>query len=282
MFQIQEISAKSILSKSKVAGVDYSINPYIGCRFGCIYCYASFMGRSVGKNINDWGNYVFVKINAPQLLQKEIRKIPHQGKGKEIWFSSVTDPYQGIELKYKITRQCLQVLVESDYQGTVSFLTKSDLITRDIDLIKKLHKAYVGLTITSTDDKISRFFEKYAPAVSARLATLKKLNDNGLSTYAFLGPLFPHIIDDDAMLEQLFASVAQTGTKNIFVEYFNPSKYIVGRLKDELKADKKTLEIYLQSKNKAVRQSWDKKIFPLVKKYCLKLQTGSTIYHLDN
>ena len=85
-FEIKEIEAKGILSKCGIPGIDFVVNPYIGCRFGCKYCYASFMGRFVGKKVADWGEYVYPKINAPQLLTKEIeRKLPDKGKGKEIF-----------------------------------------------------------------------------------------------------------------------------------------------------------------------------------------------------
>ena len=86
--------------------------------------------------------------------------------------SSVTDPYQGLEAKYQITRKCLEELNRFGFEGTTSILTKSDLVTRDIDILKKL-QAIVGVTITSTDDSISRYFEKYAPSVSQRFNALK-------------------------------------------------------------------------------------------------------------
>ena len=94
-FEVKEILAKTILSRSSLtdADYDYSCNPYIGCRFGCVYCYASFMARMNGKKTSDWGNFVYPKINAPDLLRNEASKLKNKGKGKIIWFSSVTDPY---------------------------------------------------------------------------------------------------------------------------------------------------------------------------------------------
>src|SRR3989344_3817317 len=112
--EIKTIQSKSILTPSKLPDTDFVINPYTGCRFGCSYCYASFMSRYVGKDIKDWGEFVYVKENAPELL------------------------------------------------------TKSDLVLRDIDLFKQFNNVEVGLTVTSTDDTISRYFEKYAPDVSKR------------------------------------------------------------------------------------------------------------------
>lgn len=171
----REIEAKTILTRCRIPGIDFVINPYIGCRFACRYCYASFMGRFVGKQISDWGEYVYAKVNAPELLRKELpQKLVNKGKGKEIFLSSVTDPYQGLEAKYRLTRRCLEELMNFGYQGSVSILTKSDLVLRDINIFKKLENVSVGLTITSTEDGISRYFEKYAPAVSRRFAALKK------------------------------------------------------------------------------------------------------------
>ena len=281
---VQEIQAKSILTKTnlKTADYDYSINPYIGCRFGCIYCYASFMGRFVGKKVSDWGEYVYAKVNAPQLLANEIRKLPNKGKGKAVWFSSVTDPYQGMEAKYQLTRKCLRVLADYGFAGNVGILTKSNLVLRDIDLISKLQDSDIGFTITSTDDRISQYVEKLAPPVSARLKALKIFHDRGFRTYAFLGPLLPHILADDRELEKLFAAVAQTGNKEIYVEYLNLNVYILRRLQKELKdMDKKHLEPYFLSKNKSFRDQWDKKVQRLVKKYGFQIRFGGTIYHPD-
>lgn len=282
MFEVKEITAKSVLSKTtlKDADFDYSINPYYGCRFGCVYCYASFMGRFVGKNISDWGTYVFAKINAPELLAKEIKSLPYKGKGKVIWFSSVTDPYQGLEAKYELTRKCLQVLADYDFAGTVTILTKSDLVLRDMDIFKKFKNFDVGLTITSTDDKISRFFEKMAPPVSDRLKALKTLNDAGFKTYAFFGPLLPNILTDEKELDKLFKSVADTGTKEIYAEYLNSSNYLIGRLREEIKdLDTELIKLFEKSKNKEFRKEWDMNINKLVKKYNFHFRFGGTIYH---
>lgn len=277
---IKEISVKSILTLSKLPDADYVVNPYIGCRFGCTYCYASFMGRFVNKKVGDWGEYVYAKMNAPELLKKEIKKLKNKGKGKSILFSSVTDPYQGLEAKYKLTRQCLEVLADYDFAGTVGILTKSDLVLRDVDILKKMKHTDIGMTVTSTDDSISRYFEKYAPAASVRLKTMKELNRLGFKTYIFVGPLLPHFVAKPEELDKLFSAIADTGNKDIYVEHINLSSYILERLIGEMKnLDKNILKTFYQSQDKSYREKLNEIVIELVKKYNLHLRLGGAIYH---
>lgn len=279
---IKEIRVKSILTLSKLPDTDYVVNPYIGCRFGCTYCYASFMGRFVKKKISDWGKYVYIKINAPELLKKEIKKLKNKGEGKSILFSSVTDPYQGIEAKYKLTRQCLEILANYGFAGTVGILTKSDLVLRDVDILKKIKHTDVGITITSTDDSISRYFEKYAPAASVRLKTMKELNRLGFNTYVFVGPLLPHFVAKPKELDKLFKAIADTGNRNIYVEHINLSGYILERLTREMKnVDKNILNTFYQSQDKFYREKLNSLVLYLLRKYHLHLRLGSAIYHKE-
>ena len=279
---VKKINVKSILTPSKLPDADYVVNPYIGCRFGCIYCYASFMGRFVNEKVGDWGEYVYIKINAPDLLKKEIKKLKNKGKGKSILFSSVTDPYQGIEAKYKLTRQCLKVLADYGFAGTVGILTKSDLVLRDVDVLRKIKHIDIGVTITSTNDTISRYFEKYAPAASVRLKTTKELNRLGFNTYVFVGPLLPHFVAKPKELDDLFKAIASTGNKDIYVEHINLSSYILERLKREMKnINKDILNTFYQSQDKSYREKLDKLVLNLVKKYRLNLRLGNIIFHKE-
>ena len=282
-FEIKEIEAKGILSKCGIPGIDFVVNPYIGCRFGCKYCYASFMGRFVGKKVADWGEYVYPKINAPELLKQEIeRKLPDKGKGKEVFFSSVTDPYQGLEAKYRLTRRCLEVLADWGFAGTLSVLTKSNLVTRDIDILKRFQQAVVGLTVTSVDDGISRYFEKYAPPASERFEALRKLNQAGLRTYAFIGPLLPHFVADEAGLEEVFQKLVEAGTKDVYVEHLNLSSYIRGRLMAEMKGtDKEILRKFYSSQTKEHRKELEDLVGRLVKKYRMNLLLDLVIFHRE-
>src|SRR3989339_1707665 len=184
--KITEIQAKSVFTKSGLPGSDWVINPYNGCLFGCMYCYAAQIARWKHPD-EQWGSYLDVKVNAPQVLKQELSKLSRKLKTKNfgsVFFSSVTDPYVGLEAKYKLTRKCLQVLADFGYEGSVSVQTKSPLITRDIDVLKRLKNVSVGCTVTTLDDAVSRFFEGNAPPVTDRIKSLKMLHDVGISTYA--------------------------------------------------------------------------------------------------
>jgi DNA repair photolyase len=281
--QIKEVKTKTILNPCGIAGIDFVINPYIGCSFACRYCYASFMGRLVGKRVEEWGSYVFPKVNAVSLLKKELaKKLKDKGARKEIFFSSVTDPYQGIEVRYQLTRGCLEALLEFGFLGTVSILTKSDLVLRDLDLFKKFKHISVGLTVTSTNDEISRYFEKYAPVVSKRFSALKTLNQNKIPTYAFIGPLLPHFSAKKDELEKIFKKLVEVGTKDIFIEHLNLSSYIRSRLIKETKeVDQKIINEFYLSSSKAYRKQIEAVIYPLIEKYRLRLLKNQVIYHKE-
>ena len=278
--EIKSIQAKSILIQSKLPDADFVINPYIGCRYGCTYCYASFMGRFVEKKVKDWGNYIFIKENAPEILKKDLKKLKNKGKGKSILLSSVTDPYQGVEAKYKLTRKCIEILLDWGFEGTLGILTKSNLVLRDMDLLTLFKNAEVGLTVTSTDDDISKYFEKYAPPASQRLDTLKKLNAGRIKTYAFVGPLLPHFVAEKYKLDMLFKAIYETGTKDLYIEHINLSKYIIERLKRELPGlNKNIMEKFYISQDKNYRDKLDKIVVNLAKKYEFKIRLENAIYH---
>ncbi len=179
---IKEVQAKNILSKSKV--YNWTINPYVGCQHGCIYCYAKFMKRFSGHK-EDWGEFVDVKINAPELLRQEIKT---KKKGK-VWISGVTDCYQPIEKKYELTKKCLEILQENNWPVTIQ--TKSPLVLRDLELLKKFQTIEVGFTITTGDDEIRKIFEPRTAPINERIETLDKLHQAGIKTFVMIAPLLP-------------------------------------------------------------------------------------------
>jgi DNA repair photolyase len=185
--KVAEISCKSILNKSGI--LDYCINPYTGCQHACNYCYARFM-KKYTKHKEEWGDFVDIKINAPEILKNELTtKQP-----KSIFISSVTDPYQPLEKKYKLTRRILEILSEHDIPVTIQ--TKSSLVLRDLDLIKKFSDIEIGFTITSLDDEVRKHFEPNSSSVGERLAALKILKENNIKTYVFFGPILPLLSDN--------------------------------------------------------------------------------------
>ena len=180
--KIKEIKAKNILSKSKV--YDWTINPYVGCQHGCIYCYAKFMKRFSGHKEN-WGEFVDVKINAPELLNQEIKK---KKKGR-VWISGVCDPYQPLEKKYELTKKCLEILQKNNWPVVIQ--TKSPLVLRDLELLKKFQEIEVGFTITTDDEEIRKIFELRTVPINERIETLDKLHQEGIKTFVMIAPLLP-------------------------------------------------------------------------------------------
>jgi DNA repair photolyase len=179
---MREIQAKSILSASKI--YPYVINPYVGCQHACSYCYARYMKKFTGHK-EPWGAFVDVKINAAELLRKEIRK----KKKAAVWISGVCDPYQPLERKYKLTRQCLQILIREDWPVVIQ--TRSPLILRDVDILKEAKNVEVGFSLTTADDSIRKLFEPDAPPIQERLNALAELHGEGVRTYAMIAPILP-------------------------------------------------------------------------------------------
>jgi len=193
---IKEIKAKQILTKSGIPSADYVINSYVGCQHSCVWCYARFMKRFTNHS-EEWGSFVDVKINAPEVLEKELKKT----KPKNIFLSSVTDCYQPIEQKYQITRQILEIL--SRYDIPVSILTESIIVLRDIDILKKFKDIEVGFTLVFDDDKINRLFQPYSSLPSQRIDALKKLKAAGVKNYVHLGSIMPKITDMESIFQKL-------------------------------------------------------------------------------
>ncbi len=201
--KIREIKAKSILSKTGL-GTDYVINPYVGCMHGCIYCYARFMKRFT-NHAEPWGHFVDVKINAADLIPENTDKY----KGKSILMSSVTDAYHPIDIKYKLTRKILEKLVPLEPE--INIITKSDLILRDVDLLKKFKKCLVTISLAFLDEKIRKQVEPFASSVEKRINALKELQRAGIKTAVFISPIFPEITDWQGVINK---------TKNFVSEYW--------------------------------------------------------------
>lgn len=211
---VKEILCKSVLSNSGISSVDYAVNPYVGCQHGCVYCYARFMKRFTGHK-EEWGEFVDIRVNAPQVLAKEISKT---AKGV-VLLSSVTDPYQPLEKKYELTRKCLQKLLA--HQFPISILTKSSLVLRDLDLLARFSDCEIGFTITTIVDDDRRKIEPCSSPVEERLSALEELHEKGVSTYVFLGPILPYITDKGENLQNMITNFAKAKVKYVLVDRLN-------------------------------------------------------------
>jgi len=183
--KILKVKAKSIFTRTKIPGAKWVVNQYVGCSHSCLYCYAKFMCQWRPDNYGKWGEWVEAKVNAPELVKEKY-------VDGWVYMSSVSDPYQPIEKKLKLTRKVLENL---DKKIKLSILTKSDLVLRDIDILKKFKNIEVGLTINSFDGPLKKIFEPFSPANEKRIKALKILKENKIKTYTFVSPIIPGLID---------------------------------------------------------------------------------------
>ncbi len=196
--KIVRVVAKNIFVKTRIPGAKFVINQYVGCEHACRYCYARFMCK--WKKYGKWGSWIEIKENAPELVKD---------KYVDGWIcmSSVSDAYQPIEKKIELTRK---VLENMDKRIKLSILTKSDLVTRDIDLFRSFESIEVGLTVNGFKGKVKQLFEPNSPTHEKRIDALKKLKDHGIRTYGFISPVIPYLVDVENIINE---------TKK-FVDYF--------------------------------------------------------------
>jgi DNA repair photolyase len=187
---VREIRAKSVLTKSNIPGADYCLNPYVGCTHACRYCYARFMTKY--RDLDEpWGEFVDVKVNAAEVLRRQLER--RRKKGGSVLVGTVTDAYQPLERELGLTRAVLAALAGEGLN--VGILTKSDLVARDVDVLRELGGCEVEMTVTSLDDDVRAAFEPGAPPPARRLAALRVLRDNGVPTSVSVGPVLPEFTD---------------------------------------------------------------------------------------
>ena len=189
---IKEIEVKNVITKTSLPVCEYSVNPYVGCTHACKYCYASFMKRFTGHT-EPWGEFLDIKhwdkINNPSKYE-----------GRELFIGSVTDPYNPQEEVYERTRALLAELQGSG--AKLSIATKSDLILRDLDLIKTFPDARVSWSINTLDEAFKEDMDK-AVSIERRLAAMKVFYKAGVRTTCFISPIFPAITDAKAIIGQV-------------------------------------------------------------------------------
>lgn len=188
---IKEIEVKNVITKSNLPVCDFSVNPYTGCEHACKYCYASFMKRFT-NHPEPWGEFLDVKY------WDKIRN-PKKYAGKELFIGSVTDPYNPQEEIYGRTRALLTELQGSG--AKLSIATKSDLILRDLDIIKTFPDVRVSWSVNTLDEIFKDDMDK-AVSIKRRLAAMEAFHKAGVRTTCFISPIFPVITDVKAIIEQ--------------------------------------------------------------------------------
>ena len=193
-------TSRSIISynKSPDLGFETSFNPYRGCEHGCIYCYArpthEYAGMSAGL---DFESKILVKMDAPELLRKELSA--KSWKPQHFMVSGVTDCYQPVERRLKLTRRCLEVLAE--FRNPAGIVTKSSLVVRDIDILKELARwdcIHVSLSITTLRPELAQIMEPRAALPKARLDTVEALSKAGIPVGIMVAPIIPGLTDHEA------------------------------------------------------------------------------------
>ncbi len=243
-----------ILTKSGFSGYDACMNPYVGCEFGCSYCYVRFFVKDAQK---PWGEFVRVREHLAEQLPKELRKgqlkfedgrqpaLDDEGKpildekGKattkpkhkmlaisdaRLVLGTMTDPYQPQEVKHRITRTALQILLQPDVPPfkKVGIFTRSPLVLQDLELITKLPKARVHFTVTPFPAAIMRAIEPYSPVTERRWDTVKKLKEAGLRVHVNVSPVMPGL--SETMIDEWTERLAQLGVDEYFVDPMQPYK----------------------------------------------------------
>jgi len=184
---VVEIATRAALVRSRIPGVPYVINPYLGCGHGCRYCYAVFMRQySRFHQTAPWGSFVEVKVNIAEALRGELARKRTAGTAM---LSSVCDPYQPAERRYRLTRQCVEALRE--FGWGVDILTRSPLVLRDADLLRACLEATVGLSIPTDDERVRAALEPAAPPIASRVVALRRLREAGIRTWVFIAPILP-------------------------------------------------------------------------------------------
>ena len=203
--------SQTVISRNDSPDLDFqaSLNPYRGCEHGCIYCYArpthEYLGFSAGL---DFESKIMVKADAPELLRQELASPKWQPQ--VIFMSGVTDCYQPVERKLKLTRRCLEVVAE--FRNPVFIVTKNRLVTRDLDLLAELarhHAVSVWLSITTLDSELRKVMEPRTSPPAARLAAIRELSSAGIPAGVNVAPIIPGLTDHE--MPEILKAAAEAG-----------------------------------------------------------------------
>lgn len=189
--QILPCAGRQILNSCDLDNFEYQVDPYIGCGHYCYYCYV------LGQAETDWRKEILFHEDIAARLAEELSSIPPQ----TIYMGWHTDPYQPCEADCRQTRQVLEVLARKGF--SVSILTKSDLVIRDLDILTTMPNASVSVSVAFTDEAIREHFEADTKETKARISALRKIKSAGVETATLICPIVPYLTDVNPLIEQL-------------------------------------------------------------------------------
>ncbi|MDT3428879.1 DNA repair photolyase [Paenibacillus forsythiae] len=234
----EPITSKTGMTRVKEERMPFgwSVNPYRGCSHGCSFCFArGFQGFIDKKADDEFQNHILLKMNAAEALETQLaglaRSFRHdleamRSEVGEVMIGTVTDPYQPIEGRTKLTRKCLMVLAK--YGIRTSVTTRSPLILRDLDLLANMRSLSVNISINTLNDGLARRLEPESPLPSRRLDTVQKLTERGIRAGVFIAPILPLLTDDPSELEALFAAAADRGAESVMTSLLRLSRDVKG------------------------------------------------------
>ncbi len=221
-----EVLCKTALSRSGLA--DYAVNCYVGCQHACRYCYARFMTKFTNHD-EEWGDFVDVKVNIADVL---LRELPRKRLGS-VMMSSVCDGWQPLEEKYRLTRECLRLLVMSGFEVTI--LTKNALIVRDLELLDGKKNVQLGMTVTTLDESLRQIIEPGASPTKQRFKALAAAANRGVRVWLFIGPLLPFLSDGAENINSLMREAAKLPLERTYVDKLNVRPGVWRSLKELLR-----------------------------------------------
>ena len=214
--EVIEQPAKSVINAVKGMPFKWSVNPYRGCYHQCRFCYARRTHKYLENDgVREWGSRIYVKVNAPSVIRTELAK--RTWRHERVAVGTVTDPYQPLEGRYRLTRGILQAL--ADYQTPVGIVTRSPLIVRDIDVLQHLARAagaHVSISIATMDESIAREIEPTVAAPRQRLRAVSMLADAGIPVNVALAPVLPRITDAPDQIEAVVRAARDAGAKSVW------------------------------------------------------------------
>lgn len=226
---VNKINVKSIINKHKKRDswflIDYTLNPFSGCSFNCLYCY--IRGSHYG---GDTTHKLSVKANAPEILVKQLKRRARNKEYGLIAIASSTEPYPEIEEELKLTRELLQIIAR--FKFPVSILTRSTLVLRDMDVLKKINEnailpadlkpklkggTIISFSFSTPDEKLAKIFEPNAPTPKERLETMKKFKDEGFKVGVCYMPVLPFLSDSEKQIEKMVVLAKNYGADSILI-----------------------------------------------------------------